>query len=207
MPRGEREMLKQLVRGETPLEFFREQLARAMEHQKISTSAFTEYYLVNLLAACVRGENLPQREPGYDETPLALLYLRALSSTRHERARLLRHMADSALFISGFFADSLTDKQADLRYYQALGGMAYERLSVDYEQNRAIGPAVFTELASRFREFADVLSEVSEASRLQTPLSVVKLYERWVQTGSRRAAALLVEHGIAPVPPDDGTIH
>jgi hypothetical protein len=200
-------MADRLVRGETPLEFFREQLGLAMEHQKVSTSAFTEYYLVNLLAACVRGENLPQREPGYDETPLALLYLRALDASRHERARLLRAMGDTALFISGFFADSLTDKNADLRYYRTLGGMAYERLSRDHEHDRAIGPAVFTELAARFREFADVLSEVSEASRPQTPRSVLKLYERWVQTGSPRAAALLAREGLAPCPLDDGTIH
>jgi hypothetical protein len=116
-------------------------------------------------------------------------------------------MGDSALFISGFFADSLADKVADLRYYRALGGMAYERLSRDHEHDRAIGPPVFTELAARFREFADVLAEVSEASRMQTPLSVLKLYERWVRTGSRRAAALLARQGIAPGPLDDGTIH
>ena len=30
-----------------------------MEHQKVSTSQFTEYYLVNLLASCVNGERPP----------------------------------------------------------------------------------------------------------------------------------------------------
>ena len=38
-------MAEKLVREETPIEFFREQLERAMEHQKVSTSAFTEFYL------------------------------------------------------------------------------------------------------------------------------------------------------------------
>jgi hypothetical protein len=33
---------------------------------------------------------------------------------------------------------------------------------------------------------------------------VLRLYERWVQTGSRRAAAMLAERGIAPVLPGDG---
>jgi hypothetical protein len=36
---------------------------------------------------------------------------------------------------------------------------------------------------------------------------VLKLYERWARTGSRRAAALLAREGIAPGPLDDGTIH
>src|SRR5882762_9139128 len=84
-----------LVRGQSAVEFFREQLERAMEHQKVSTSAFTQYYLVNLLAGCLRGE-LPPSEPGYDETPLAVLYVRAIHSSRRDRAKLLRAMGDTA---------------------------------------------------------------------------------------------------------------
>ena len=60
-----------LLSGETPVEFFREQLGKAMEHQRVSTSAFTEFYLVNLLAACIDGESLPRPETGFDEMPLA----------------------------------------------------------------------------------------------------------------------------------------
>jgi hypothetical protein len=189
-----------LVRDVTPAEFFREQLAKAMEHQRISTSAFTEHYLVNLLAACLRGDHLPQTEPGYDEVPLALLYLRALQASAHERARRLREMGDLALFVSGFFAEHLIDRRANLRYYQALGGHAYARLSAEHERALPIGPAVFSELGARFREFADVLSEVSEATRVSSPGSVVRLYERWLQTGSPRAAKLLTKAGINPVP-------
>lgn len=186
-----------LVRDETPVEFFREQLAKAMEHQRIATSAFTEYYLVNLLAGCVNGDGLPAPEPGYDETPLALLYVRALQASRVERARLLRAMGDTALFVSGFFASSLEKKLADFEYYRAMGGHAYARLSV--EERLPYGPSVFSELAERFAVFADVFSEVSEASRLTTNHSVVRLYEKWVATGSRHAAMLLAERGIAPV--------
>jgi hypothetical protein len=196
-----------LVRGETPVEFFREQLAKAMEHQRISTSAFTEYYLVNLLAAFVRGEQLPAREPGFDEVPLALLYLRALDSSRHQRALRLRATGDTALFLSGFFADSLSDKEAGVRYYATLGGRAYSCLSRDHEGTDRLGPPVFSELAGRFRQFADVLAEVSEASRLSTPLSVVRLYERWLRTGSPMTASLLAEKGISPADPGEGRTH
>jgi hypothetical protein len=191
-----------LVRDETPVEFFREQLSKAMEHQRVSTSAFTEYYLVNLLAGCVNGDNLPAPEPGYDETPLALLYVRAMQTSRAERARLLRAMGDTALFVSGFFADSLERGLTDLDYYRSLGGGAYARLS--REERLPFGPSVFSELAERFREFADVFSEVSELSRLTTSHSVLRLYERWLATGSRRAARLLAEQGIAPVAGQDG---
>lgn len=194
--------MSELVRDETPMEFFREQLERAMEHQKVSTSAFTEYYLVNLLSACVHGE-LPPPEPGFDETPLAVLYIRAVQASRSERTRLLRMMGDTALFVSGFFADSLSRGLVDLGYYKAMGGHAYARLSRE-DSALGVGSTVFSELSGRFCEFADVLAEVSETSQLGTNKSVLRLYERWVQTGSRRAAALLAERGIAPVLPGDG---
>lgn len=193
---------QQLVRGESPVEFFREQLVQAMEHQKVSTSAFTQYYLVNLLAECVRGE-LPPSEPGYDETPLALMYVRAIQSSRRDRARLLRAMGDTALFVSGFFADSLTRSLVSLDYYKAMGGFAYARLAHD-EDPRVFGPQVFSELSDRFTEFADLLAEISEKSHLASNRSLVKLYERWLQTGSRRAATLLAQRGITPVDPGEG---
>ncbi len=192
-------MAESLVREETPLEFFREQLGRAMEHQRISTSAFTEFYLVNLLSAAVRGDIVPGPEPGFDETPLAMLYARAMEAARQERARLLRLLGDSALFVSGFFAESLDRKLADAAYYRTLGGRAYARLSS--EETLPFGPNVFGELGERFGQFADVFSEVSEATRLSRPVALVKLYERWVVTRSRRAALLLVEHGINPAAP------
>lgn len=190
-------MRERLVREESPVEFFREQLGKAMEHQRVSTSAFTEYYLVNLLAGGVEGGNLPAPEPGFDETPLALLYVRALRASRAERARLLRAMGDTALFVSGFFAESLERRLVDLDYYRSLGGHAYARLS--REEALPYGPSVFSELAERFSEFADLLCEVSEASRLTSQRSVVQLYERWLATGSRRAARLLAERGIVPM--------
>jgi len=193
-------MSERLLSGETPVEFFRDQLARAMEHQRVSTSAFTEYYLVNLLAACLRGDRLPPPEAGFDEVPLALLYARALHADRHERARLLKAMGDTALFVSGFFAPSLHEAAGGLRYYCDLGGHAYARLAHDHETEGSLGPAVFGELSEHFRSFVDVLNEVSEATRLNTPASVVRLYERWLQTGSRRAAVLLTERGITPHP-------
>jgi hypothetical protein len=200
-------MALKLVREESPMEFFKEQLERAMEHQKVSTSAFTEHYLVSLLAGCVRGGALPAPDPGYDETPLALMYVQALRASRHDRVRLLRAMGDTALFVSGFFAESLPGGPADVRYYASLGGRAYAHLGREHEREDPSGTSVFVELSGRFRQFVDVLSEVSEKTRLTTPLSVVRLYERWLATRSARAAALLAEQGITPGVPNGDTRH
>lgn len=200
-------MPESLVQQQSAALFFRDQLVTAMEHQRVCTSAFTESYLVHLLAAFVRGENLPGREPGFDETPLALLYARALHASRFERAVLLRATADTALFVAGFFAPSLPGGASDVRYYASLGGRAYACLGREHGPEDPAGTGVFNELAARFLEFVDVLSEVSEKTRLTSPLSIVRLYERWAETGSRRAAALLAEQGITPVPTSGSARH
>jgi hypothetical protein len=194
--------MDKVIRDETPLEFFREQLLKAMEHQKISTSTFTEYYLVKLLAGCVNGDPLPQPDAGYEEMPLALMYVRALQASRHQRARILRMLGDSALFVSGFFADSLGRKLVDVGYYRHMGGNAYARLSQE-EPLMEFGSEVFAELSLRFVQFADLLAEVSEATRVTGNQSLLALYERWVHTRSQRAAKLLAERGIVPVDPGE----
>jgi len=194
-----------IVHDQSPMEFFREQLEKAMEHQRVSTSAFTEHYLVSLLTAGVQPERAQAPVPVVDETPLALLYVRALQSSRAERARLLRALGDTALFYSGFFADRLTRRLNDLSYYRSLGGYAYAHLSRT-DDPFGYTPEVYSELADRFLTFADLLAEVSETTRLTTPASIVQLYERWLQTRSRRAAVLLQEQGIAPLAPGSDAI-
>ncbi len=192
-------MPETLVRDVSPSEYFHEEITRAMRRQRVSTSAFTECYLVSLLTACLRADALPAAEPGFSETPLALLYARALESAGAERTRRLRRLGDAALFISGFFADSLDAGAVGHRYYRTLGERAYDHLS--QREAKTHGPGVFAELAGRFGELADVIAEVSDESRSASPTSVVRLYERWLETGSRRAAAQLAQRGITPMLP------
>jgi hypothetical protein len=197
-------MANRLLDEQAPLEFFREQVSKAMEHQRVETSAFVQHYVVDLLGRCVRADALPAGDSGHDAMPLALLYLRALQAASHERPRRLREMGDTALFLSGFFGDALVGKVGDLGYYRRLGGDAYARLG---RERTWLGSDVFSELAARFQDLADVLSEVSESTRLTSSRAVLRLYERWVQTGSRRAARLLEERGITPVDPGEGRAH
>lgn len=191
-------MSSRLLEEQAPLEFFRERVEKAIARQRIEASAFVRCYVVDLLARCLRADALPAAEPGFDEPALALLYLRALQAASHERARRLRETGDTALFVSGFFGDAFVERECDLRYYCRLGGAAYARLG---RERSWLGADVFSELAARFRELADVLCEVSESTRGVSSRSVLRLYQRWAQTGSRRAARLLQQQGITPVDP------
>ena len=59
---------------------------------------------------------------------------------------------------------------------------------------------VFAELSSKFVGFMDVLSHISE--RTATPQAsgtdILRLYEKWLRTGSVRDGQRLVEHGLLP---------
>ena len=57
---------------------------------------------------------------------------------------------------------------------------------------------VFAELGTKFVDFVDVLSEVSERTSCATNVDLLRLYEKWIKTGSRRSGQLLVERGVVP---------
>ena len=84
-----------------------------------------------------------------------------------------------------------------------LGGRAYGYLSTEHRFLKAI----FTELAQKFAQFVEVLSEVSERCALTDATNLLRLYERWLATGSERSADLLRQQGILVVPSAPDTVH
>ena len=88
-------------------------------------------------------------------------------------------------------------KLVDVDYYVSLGGFAYGALS--RVETDTLSP-VFAELAEKFARFVDVLSEVSERSSCSSNADLLRLYERWMKTGSPRSAQLLAERGVVPIP-------
>lgn len=185
-------MAEPLVHRESPMEYFKELVEGALSHQQLSSSEDTTYYLVNLLAAFIRSQNV---EAAFGDEPLAVRLGRALQTGGTARREGLRQIGDASLFISGFFADSLNRRLVDVDYYIALGGYAYGSLGRRDEDGCA---TIFAELARKFVGYVDVLSEVSERTALTSNGELLRLYEKWLRTGSRRNGQLLVERGIVP---------
>jgi hypothetical protein len=153
----------------------------------------SSYYLVQLLDSFVAFEKTYAEMEVEKETPLAELLCRALACRGSRRFRLLKFTGDVALFMSGFFSDSVTRRLNDLDYYVRLGGYAYGGAS---RLSALEAAALFAELSRKFVRFVDVLNEVSEESALAENAGILRLYERWRQTGSRRSEALLRREGI-----------
>jgi hypothetical protein len=184
-------MAEALLRNESPAEYFKELVETAMERQHLAVRDLTSFYLVNLLTGFVHFD----RSATPSDEPLGIRLARALRTGGSRQRDGLREVGDLSLFISGFFADSLNRSLVDVDYYIQLGECAYGSLAKHGDP--ALGD-VFDELAGKFAACVDVLGEVSERSALTSNSDVLRLYEKWLRTRSRRSGDLLVERGIVP---------
>jgi hypothetical protein len=182
-----------LVREETPAEFFKELVESAMARQHVHAADLTEYYLVNLLCQHVRLD--APRDHAEHSQPLALRLARAVESGGSEQRARLRRLGDFSLFVSGFFPDSLSRGAVDVDYYKTMGEYAYGSLSRSDDEAFA---DVFGELSRKFVGFMDVLADISERTSFAATADVLRLYEKWLRTGSLRDGQRLLERGILP---------
>ena len=177
-------------------EFFRMEVTRAQTSLGIGLSQLTEYYLVNLLCDFSR----VQRAPDVGNEPLALQYKRALEARPGERFYLLKNLGDESLYVAGFFTESIERSLVDVGYYISMGGSAYGSLSemMGAQRNGATFAELYEGLAEGFPELVGLLNEVADSARARAEHDhdLLKLYERWLRTGSARVQRQLHERGL-----------
>ena len=187
-----------ILSKESIRDFFRELLTRAIENQRASVQPFTELYLVNLLHEFLAAEALYEQadDGSWQQKPLAFLLRDALAEEGPAKVQMLRRLGDVSLFVSGFFPDSLARRSSlvDVDYYIAMGGRAYDAVA-----RHAFERSLWNELSEKFRLLVDLLNEVSERTLASSNAGLVRLYERWMKTGSGRLATLLAQQGVIPV--------
>jgi hypothetical protein len=183
-------MADRVLRSESPTEYFRELVESAMQNQHLAAGEATSFYVVNLLGAFVHLD----RSPAAGDEPLGVRFVRALQSGGSAQRDGLRKVGDASLFVAGFFSDSLKRGLVDVDYYILIGERAYGSLA---RRDQALGD-VFDELADKFTAFVDVLGEISERTALTSNADLLRLYEKWLRTGSRRSGELLATRGIVP---------
>lgn len=185
-------MSDQVFKRESALEYFKELVDGALARQGLAAQELTAFYVVQLLTSFLQRPAAGSEE---DDAPLAFRLAQALETGGMRQRASLKHIGDVSLFVSGFFSDSLNRKLVDVDYYASIGGYAYNALS--RSDTDTFSP-VFAELGEKFIAFADVLSEVSERTSCASNSNLLRLYEKWLKTGSRRSGQLLVEHGVVP---------
>ena len=184
-------------------DFFRTSIEGVISRQGVDVDPHAAHYVVNLMTLFSRSEELYEDDGDvYGIKPLALMLADAAEAQNAvERNHTLQRIGDVALFVSGFFADSLADKPVDLDYYIYMGGNAYGSLSDEVRGTLRgeVFAGIFRELAIKFQILVDVLNEVRDEARPDSDVDLLRTYEVWLKTGSARARALLQEQGVVPI--------
>ncbi len=190
--------------------FFSQVVVEAIREHGYEATPAAEHYVVGLLTDYARPNQLS------GETlcrPLTLLLAEALETSGPERFVRLRSLGDGVLYVSGFFGEHLEMRGVELGYVSSVGARAYESagslLRRAGAQADGGAPDLFRELSENFSMFVRLLGHVSDslfASSAHTPTAVLKLYERWLRSGSRDLAEALAARGMVPLR-GDGTLH
>jgi len=183
-------------------DYFRSSIDEVLSRQRVDVDPHAAHYVVNLLTMYSRADELYEDDGEcYGIRPLALMMVDATeAATVEQRNTILQRIGDVALFVSGFFADSLATKAVDVDYYIHMGGNAYGSLS-DEVRGTFRGNAfasVYGELASKFQVLVDVLNEIKEGPG-QKDANLLRTYDVWLKTGSRRAMKILKQNGVVPI--------
>lgn len=184
-------------------DYFRTSIDGVLSRQGVDVDPHAAHYVVNLLTLFSRSEELYEDHgETYGLRPLALMMADAADApTPAARNYALQRIGDVALFISGFFADSLANKPVDVDYYIRMGGTAYGSLSEEVRgtfRGNAFA-SIYRELAIKFQVLVDVLNEVRDEARGESDRDLLRTYEIWLKTGSRRARKLLRDNGVVPI--------
>ena len=172
----------------SPKGFFSDLVSDAVEKRRLEVPTMASSYLVQLLETYLLTENL--RQSG----TLAELYMKSFHVERQLRIDMLKKLGDSSLYIAGFFGDSLRRKIIDIDYYRDIGGSAYGNLASVVEDD--LQAQIFKDFSLRFVDYVDILTYISQSAMIQTNQDLLRLYERYVATGSELAKDQLVEKGL-----------
>jgi len=186
--------------------FFHEVVEDAIKARRVEATEGATQYVVAVLADFAHPD---RRAEEALEGPLTLLLDEALhvldAAERFERLRLL---GDGVLYGCGFFGEAFEARGVDTKYLHQLGTRAYGAASSMLRSTQE-GPDLFGELAEKFGVFVDVVAEVADATiamGTESPKGLLKMYERWLRTGSERLASALTSRGMMPTRGAKGVI-
>lgn len=200
---GDRSKHDRVVPVHNLRDYFRTSIDDVIAKRRVDLDPHAAHYVVNLITLYSRSEELYEDDgESYGLKPLALMLADAADApSPAERSQYLQRIGDVALFISGFFIESLASKAVDIDYYIYMGGNAYGSLSEEVRGTfrGSVFADVYRELAAKFLVVIDVLNEVRDSARQNSDVDLLRTYEIFQKTGSQRAEKLLRKQGIVPI--------
>lgn len=192
--------------------FFNEIVGDAIRARGIEATTGATRYVVGLLTDYARPD---ERAEEAMDRPLAFLLDEALNTPQPaERFERLRSLGDGVLYSCGFFRDHFEARGVEQGYLIGIGRTAYGSASSmlhrgsETDVNEAQND-IFAELSDKFGGFVAVIAEVADATIAKGAAGsagLLKLYERWLRTGSDRIAQTLSSQGLVPTRGPKGTL-
>lgn len=181
-------------------DYFHDRVEDARTSLPVRICDDTSLYLTSLLVERARTDR-----PTTPEETLAELHMRAANAPPAEQARAYRELGDRALYLLGYFAESLERRTVGPAYYAEMGSAAYHRVDIVFKRwfADAFGP-VFRELAFRFTDCVHLIEDVRRTHDEDNPDDPMALYRLWLATGNAQYADKLKELGILLLPPRTG---
>jgi len=181
--------------------YFHAALEKAAEHNHLSTTEHTIWYLTNLLHSYSRSDTFfdYQKDSG-TLTPLAAYYHRAMEANSVKERRLhLQRLGDVAMFISGMFSAALEKRIVGKTYYVSMGEAAYGTLAqtAGASSKDRSQAAIFKDLSAHFPAFVKVLNSISEPGVEEDPhLNLLNQFDEWQQSKDPTLAQKLRDAGV-----------
>ncbi len=182
------------------MRFFRLRVDETVSRRAIDADDASRDYLAQLLETVGTGS-------GADlfDGSLVLRLDDALGRGPGDQIVALQSVGDAALYLVSFFPEHIARAGLDAGLYINVGRFAYGRAAGILTVRSGNARNVLTDLGQRFGTYADVLADIAQSSALGgVTRDVVRLFDRWKQTGSTVALEAMARIGAFPAPGNRG---
>ena len=177
--------------------FFEKLVEEAFDERGLKTDPYMKIYVVDILKYYLFVENLYDQKDSVgrrSRKPLAEILLSTDKMGTKQRLEKLKKLADSSLYISGFFSDSFQRKIIDIDYYVDIGKLAYNSLAHGVEED--LFSELYREISNQFMTLVDALSFISQKAEITDKKNLLRTMDVYAKTGSSLREKDLAEKGV-----------
>lgn len=182
----------------TPKDFFTEIIEEVeKEVSYVEFHPLSKSYLSEMLVTFLPTDNLFFKDENGNPSQskmLAELWLETQNEEPNSRIIKLKRLAETSLYVSGFFASSLKRRLVSQSYYIQIGEMAYSALAKSNSTKDFSD--IYGHFSKCFSGYVEVLTEVSHKVHIQKSGDLLEAFDRYIDSGSEWAKKQLIEEGV-----------
>ena len=187
----------------SPVEYFKCEVANVVTKKNLVLTKESEFYLVNLLCDFINPKlNICDGEIDFLNTPMALILKKAMEAPPEKQVKIYKGLADTSLYISGYFQDYFNTKSYTSNYYISIGSQAYANMSsiVKNKYQDKDFTVLYDDLSNNFITLVEIINFISESTNINhSNENLIAIYERWTKNKSQILQEKLEKSGIIPI--------